>query len=629
MARSTRLTEALVGLYDESELAWLKEVLETMGPAAAQPSSAAGGGPGEAALIAYADSLIDPKSDASPLSAARAFARRFLLADDLGALHLLPFCPWDTDRGFSVLDYRGVSPEYGDWEDVAELGRDFDLMFDFVANHASIDNRLVQASLIARHGGPPLPREAPAALAFEEGAAPSPEELRNLARPRATPPLTLYNVHKPAKGPPRAALGRAPEGTKQLGGGLTWTTFSRPRNADGSEATRQVDLDYRHPGTLLEALRILLFYADHGARLIRLDAVGYLWKKLGSTSLHEPETHRLVRFLCDSLRALRPGVRTVAEVNEPQESVLPYLGATGAPEADIVYQFTHFPLALHALLTGDARWYSDWLETLAPFGGRQFVTALGSHDGLGLKPLRGHLPDAESARLAEALVEERGGLPNYATLPGGEQIIYEVCGTAWALVNGGAEEEPLRRRVDRYLAVAAMSLLPRGIPAFYLHALVAAENHLPPEGLDESRSINRASLDVSVLGARLDRPDSRASLVLKGVRRLLRARRSEPAFDPAAPPLRPLESGCTGVLAVHLPAADSSRDLLALIDVSGAPQAAHCSLPQSFSDVTLSDRLSGERFPAGAGRIPLAPYQVRWLTREPAAQGVARGRLPQ
>ena len=185
-------------------------------------------------------------------------------------------------------------------------------------------------------------------------------------------------------------------------------------------------------------------------------------------------------------------------------------------------------------------------------------------------------------------------------------------------MNGGATRETLQRRVDRYLAVVAMALLPRGIPAFYLHALFAAENHLPSEGLDESRSVNREPQRVAELGARLQRPGSRASLVLQGIRRLLRARRGEPAFDPAAPPLRPLDPGCSGVLAVLLPAADSSRDLMALIDVSGKTQAVRCALPSSLAGVALVDRLSGEGFPAGAGSIALAPYLVRWVLRAPA-----------
>ena len=115
---------------------------------------------------------------------------------------------------------------------------------------------------------------------------------------------------------------------------------------------------------------------------------------------------------------------SVAEVNEPQDTVLPYLGSADAGvESDLAYQFAHFPLAVHALHSGDARYYKRWLGTLEPFAGRQFITVFGSHDGMGRKPVLGLLPDEDLERMVEDLVARHGALPNYARQAGGGRIV--------------------------------------------------------------------------------------------------------------------------------------------------------------------------------------------------------------
>ena len=136
-----------------------------------------------------------------------------------------------------------------------------------------------------------------------------------------------------------------------------------------------------------------------------------------------------------------PELVTIAEVNEPQAALLPYLGTDDAAECDLVYQFAHFPLAVHALLGGDGSHYKRWLRTLEPFAGRQFITVLGSHDGMGRKPLLGLLPERDLEWLVDTLVTAHGALPNYARQPGGGRIVYELCATPWSLLN-----RPDRRR---------------------------------------------------------------------------------------------------------------------------------------------------------------------------------------
>ena len=511
-------------------------------PAEAEAAAALGAArmpaAGDVALIAYADSI---RGDGGPpLAALRRFVRRYL-ADTIDTLHLLPFYPWDTDRGFSVQDYRAVDPRNGTWADIEALAGEFaHLMVDLVINHASLDNPLVQGALTGD------PRYRDFVIRYDDNAQPDAAALAALTRPRPDPVLTRYYVvatggHMRATFDPRSG-GRT--------GGWVWTTFSRPPNADDSAATRQVDLNFRNPRVLLEMLEVLLCYRGHGADWVRLDAAGYMWKELGTPSIHHPNTHRLLQVLRDAL-AGRADLVSVAEVNEPQDTILPYLGSTEAGvESDLVYQFAHFPLAVHALLSGDAGHYKRWLGTLEPFAGRQFITMFGSHDGMGRKPIIGLLPDADLERLVTMLAADHGALPNYALQAGGGRIIYELCANPWSLINRADAEEPLQLQVDRYAACAALGLTLRGVPAFYINGLLGVPNRLDPGQLDENRSINREQFDEQALYAELDDCGSQMRRVLKRLLHLIAVRTGEPAFAPGGPPLQVLDSPPAVVAAV-------------------------------------------------------------------------------
>jgi sucrose phosphorylase len=623
-----RLKANLAALYSAQEATWLVEQFQQLihlQPPATEDKIQLP----DVALISYADSLFERSGAHSPLQVLRQIYQALDLQEIFPVLHLLPFYPWDTDRGFSVKDYRAVAPENGTWEDVAALAKDLRLMFDFVANHASVENPLVQGALITRHLPPGDPRQSEMeryrdfVLAYAPDEAPRPEELAALSRPRAAPVLTPYQIWEGPGGTLRALLGtREPPPEAQgetgriIGQGLVWTTFSRGTNSSGEEQTRQVDLNFSNPMVLLETVKILLFYVARGASMIRLDAVGYLWKRLGSSSLHEPETHQILVCLQSLMELAAPKVVTIAEVNEPQARVFSYLGSQAEPESDMIYQFTHFPLAVHAVFTGKASFYQDWLQTLGEVGGRQFITVLGSHDGLGMKPVRGILPEAEIQALLQMLVEERGGLPNFAVLPGGKSIVYEVCGTPWSLINGCGEGESRSLQLARYRAVIALGLLVRGLPAFYLGGALGLTNPLSKDTLDENRSVNRQRQEVSDLLPACQDSQALSGQILKLVRELLTKRAQLLAFDPKAPTPLPLEVESRSLVAVHLPAPTSSQDLLALVNVASLEQEVSLRPPAPLAKLSkLQDHLSQNSYQVQEGKlsIRLPAFGVIWL----------------
>jgi sucrose phosphorylase len=620
------LQSQLLEIYDETSTVIIIEELKKLRSRSKSHSSPSPISQNDAMLICYADSIVS-KKHSCPLQSLREFLIEHSVSSFLPQTHLLPFFEWDTDRGFSVKNFYEVDERNGTWADIEDLVKITEPMFDFVANHASIDNPLVQGALISRH----LPQNHPLytevskyqdfVIAYSMEQAPDSKDIELLARPRANPVLTPYAVIQDSTESVRACLGRGgldftDDSSKILGQGLVWTTFSRGQDHSGKESTRQVDLNFKNPHVFLEALRILEFYNSKGARFVRLDAIGYLWKKLGSSSIHESETHHLIYCLQQAIEYINLDIVTVAEVNEAQKNVIPYLGSKEKPEADLVYQFTHFPLAIHAITYNTAGHYSDWLRSLESLGGKQFLTVLGSHDGLGMKPLRGVLPEDEIQKLASHLVDHHCGLPNYAFLPGGEKIIYEVCATPWVLVNGVTNNEPEEIQIARFCTVAKMGLIARGLPGFYINGILAADNYLPKEGLDENRSVNREQFELSVLSEMLSSKTYHKS-VFQDIKHCLSVRSSESAFNPLGPPVLPIDVDNKSVLVVVIPAEDTSQTIVSINNLLGESQQItleNSNLPivtENLVDV-LGFQPKMKKSKLGLD-LELEPFQTLWL----------------
>jgi sucrose phosphorylase len=454
----------------------------------------------DAVLITYGDNFL-PDGAASgsggparPLEALRAFAERHL-DGLLSAVHILPFFPYSSDYGFSIIDYEQVNPELGRWEDVEALGGRFALMFDLVVNHCSAQGPWFQAFL---RGEPPYDHF----FIITDPTA----DLSGVTRPRTTPLLTKVET---ANGP-----------------AWVWTTFGPD----------QVDLNYANPAVLLRMIEIVLGYVQRGSSLLRMDAVGYLWKEIGTSCIHLPQTHEIVKLYRDVLDEVAPDVAIVTETNVPHADNISYFG-NGADEAQMVYQFPLAPLVLHALATGDASRLAGWAGGLdTPSETTTFFNFLASHDGVGVIPARGILTDAEVESLA-AQVRAHGGEVSNKTNPDGSESPYELNATFFDILsdpNNVAEPWTLKR--DRFLCSQAIMLAMAGVPGIYVHSLLGSHND--QAGYERSgwkRDLNHERLKICKVEARLADPASETADVFAGYRRLLAARRAQPAFHPGAP----------------------------------------------------------------------------------------------
>ncbi len=518
----------------------------------------------DAILITYGDQFQTPGQPHLHSLA------RFLdahLRDVLDGVHILPFFPYSSDDGFSVIDYKRVAPALGDWEDIARLERRYRLMFDAVINHISRESAWFQG--------------------FVRGEEPYRDyfivvdpnvDLSQVVRPRALPLLTPVETV---------------EGVKYV-----WTTFS----AD------QIDLNYANPRVALEIIDVLLFYIEKGAQIIRLDAIAYLWKAIGTPCIHLPQTHAMVKLWRAIFDATAPDVLIITETNVPHaENVsyfgdyLPEMGRTD--EAQLVYNFTLAPLTLHAFQSANATKLSQWAAGLEAPPGATFFNFIASHDGIGVRPAEGILTDADMQALVDRTLAH-GGQVGYKANPDGSKSVYELNITLYDFLNH-PDHSDQAMDVARFLASQSILLALAGVPGIYVHSLFGSRNcHACFEQTGRARSLNREKFDLAAIEALLADESSHQRQVFEGYRRMLAVRRAHAAFHPFGPQtvlhLNP------AIFAVRRASPMDDERILCLTNVSAQPQSLTLP-PGRWRDLlNPGDALSGE--------FTLPGYGVAWLT---------------
>ncbi|RLC67475.1 MAG: sugar phosphorylase [Chloroflexi bacterium] len=523
-------------------------------------------------LITYGDQVTEP--DKPPLQTLAEVLETYVQGVITG-VHLLPFFPYSSDDGFSVIDYTAVAPALGTWADVERLSRNFRLMFDVVVNHISAHSEWFQGFL---RGDPEF---ADYFITVEEGS-----DLSQVVRPRAKPLLTRVQTDR--------------------GGRLVWTTFS----AD------QVDLNYANPDVLLRMIEVLLLYVEKGAEIIRLDAIAYLWKEVGTSCIHLEETHRVVKLFRAVLDAVAPHVILITETNVPHEENVSYFG-DGFDEAQMVYQFPLPPLVLHTFHTADASRLSEWDSGLStPSDRTTFFNFLASHDGVGVRPVEGILTPAEVQSLVERTLAH-GGYVSYKTNPDGSRSVYELNISYFDVLSDPNGAEPLDLQVRRFLASQAIMLSLAGIPGIYVHSLFGSRSYRAGvEQTGQYRSINREKFGRRALEQALADPASLRHRVFYRYLDLIRTRIAQRAFHPNAPQQVLFVHPALFVLARTAPTGDDP--LLCVHNVSQADHSLSVNLPSPpfARPGHVRDLIGGAVFPVGtSGELSLkvAPYQVLWL----------------
>lgn len=508
-------------------------------------------------LITYADQFSAAGENALPV-----FTRFYnkWLSHSFSHVHLLPFYPWSSDDGFSVIDYHEVAPETGTWSDIAELKQSASLMFDYVCNHMSAKSQWFANYL----------QQTPGYENFFISVDPD-TDLSAVTRPRALPLLTPFTLHDGS--------------VRHL-----WTTFSED----------QIDLNFASPDVLIAMVDVLLHYLMEGANYIRLDAVGFMWKIPGTHCIHLEQTHQLIQLFRVITEAVAPGTVIITETNVPHKDNISYFG-NGENEAQMVYQFSLPPLVLHAIHRQDVRTLSQWASSLElPSMKTTWFNFLASHDGIGLNPLRGILPESDILSLVEKLQQE-GALVNWKNNPDGTRSPYEINVTYLdALSPKNADDN---ERIARFILVHAVLLSFPGVPAIYIQSVLGSRNDYEGvERLGYNRAINRKKYIAGEIDSELSNTTGIRHKIFKQLSELIAIRRAEQVFHPDSHAL--FETSGKHILKI-IRVAEKGERITALFNFSQHIQTVN-SEGISGTELIAKQNISGTT-------LTLNPWQVMWI----------------
>jgi sucrose phosphorylase len=373
-----------------------------------------------------------------------------------------------------------------------------------------------------------------------------------------------------------------------------WTTFS----------SDQIDLNYKSPHVLEKMIETLLFYVEQRATAIRLDAVAYLWKEIGTTCIHLKQAHQVVQLFRKILDVVAPKVLVITETNVPHSENISYFG-DGHNEAQMVYNFTLPPLLFYAFVQEDSAALSQWAKCLRLNSSRNtFFNFTASHDGIGVRPLEGILPRSEIDRLIE-VVKKNGGSVSYKRNPDGSQSPYEMNITyVDALLNLESKTDPWH--IPKFLASQAIQFSLPGVPASYIHSVLGSRNwNTGVRQTQRARTINREKLQVNELLSQLQDPETFRSRIFYHYINMVKTRKRQPAFHPNAD-FEILEIDPKAFIITRY-----AEDQVIYAVTNMSSKRLMISLSEERAPLRMKDLITGKSFRTDA--LKLNPYQFLWL----------------
>lgn len=519
-------------------------------------------------MISYGDSIL--QQGEKPLHTLKQFLDRY--ADGyINGVHILPFYPFTSDDGFSVLDYSSVNESLGDWSDIQSIAADYSLMSDLVINHCSARSPWFDNFIKDRDPG----------RNFFVTASPD-DDLSAVVRPRTNPLLREVETVN---------------GTQYV-----WCTFSHD----------QVDLNFRNPEVLKQFVSIIRQYLDSGVRLFRLDAVAFLWKQPGTNCLNLEQTHEIVRLLRTLIEHAQDDAIIVTETNIPNRENLAYFG--NANEAHWVYNFSLPPLLVNSLITGDCHYLKQWMMSMPPArNGTAYFNFIASHDGIGLRPAEGLLTEGEINTLVETM-QTFGGRISWRTGDQGQRKPYEINIALFDALQG-TTHGPDHWGLQRFLCAHAIMLALEGVPGIYIHSLVGTRNdYQRVENAGHNRAINRHQWQYSELQDRLADANSSEHLVFSGISELLKIRRQQSAFHPNATQFT-LHLG-SGLFGFWRQSIDRQQSIFCISNITDQVQTLNLSDINLIDNENWVDLISQLPCDGIMQSIAMQPYQTLWITNQ-------------
>ena len=564
------VTDHLSRIYPDHDIQQIaKQAIETMGLSESESPCTVHKNKWsekDAWVITYGDS-IKQKGEV-PLKTLKYFTDKYF-KDSISGLHILPFFPYSSDEGFSVINYAQVNDSLGGWEDIEAIGNDYDLMSDLVINHCS------QQSIWFENF---RQRKDPGKDYFFE-AEPT-DNTSEVVRPRTSPLLRET---------------RTLDGDKYV-----WCTFSHD----------QVDLNFKNPKVFLEMALIIRRYLEQGVKIFRLDAVAFLWKELGTPCVHLPQTHEFIRLFRTLIEAHTEDAIIITETNVPLHENLSYLG--NANEAHAVYNFSLPPLLIHALITGSSEHLKRWQMSMPPAqNGTFYFNFIASHDGVGLRPIKGLLDETDIDKLINTM-QTFGARVSWRSVANGKNEPYEINVSLFDALQG-TTEGPDRWQLERFICAHAIMFALEGIPGIYIHSMLGTHNdHQRLELTNHNRNINRHKWSLEELEVKLDTPNSHHRIVLNAMTKLLKLRAKQAAFHPNAVQYT-LHLG-DQIFGFWRQSTDRQQSIFCIHNLSNQDVHIPISSINLVSTQAWSDLVTGDALTEGLDQLHLKPYQFVWLT---------------
>jgi len=519
-------------------------------------------------LITYGDSII--KADQPPLQTLKRFLDNHV-KNTINSVHILPFFPYSSDDGFSVIDYSSVNESLGTWQDITEISENYQFMSDLVINHCSSRSAWFDNFIKGEGQGHDF-----------FFTAQLDDDLSKVVRPRTSPLLKEVLTGQGKK--------------------FVWCTFSHD----------QVDFDFRNPQVLKAFASIIRQYLDSGVKIFRFDAIAFLWKIVGRDCINLPQTHEVVRLLRTLIESADPKTVIITETNIPNTQNLTYFG--NANEAHGIYNFSLPPLLINTLLTGNCLYLKRWLMSMPPAqDGTMYFNFIASHDGIGLRPAEGLLSDAELGTLVHT-VEKFGGKISWRTSDNGEQKAYEMNIALYDALQGTVKGKD-QWNFARFICAHAIMFALEGVPGVYIHSMLGTQNDYNKlANTQNNRSINRHRWQEEELESALSNSDLHHTKVLSTLKALLNIRIKQPAFHPNATQFT-LHLGLK-LFGFWRQSQNRKQSIFCVSNISDQPVA----LPLSELNLIVTEAwlelISGEKITELTQELMLSPYQTVWISNK-------------
>ncbi len=518
-------------------------------------------------LITYADSV--KKKKIKNLISLGNFLNKY--CKEFSFVHVLPFFPYSSDDGFAVKDFKKVNSEHGDWDDFKKISSSFKTMIDLVINHCSSENRLFKDFL----NGSSLVSD------FFIVSNEKFKELEKIVRPRSSDISKKINLNGKTK--------------------YVWCTFSHD----------QIDFNFKNPEVLIYLIEIMKFYLDKNVKALRLDAVAFIWKQLGSSCINLPQTHDIIRLLRLIIDNFYSDVLVITETNIPSHENLSYFGNNN--EAHCIYNFSLAPLLIHSIISGNGKYLKRWSRSMPPAQEKNsYLNFLSSHDGIGLRPLEGILPEKEIKKFIN-FFRKQGALFGLRKNKKKESV-YEVNITlldAFKESYLGNDSFGIKRFILAHTILFSME----GIPAVYIQNLVGSTNdYTKVKKTGSNRSINRKNWEFNLLEEKLKNKKSINHKTFNLLKEIISIRKKQPAFHPNATQFTlQLEDDFFGIWRQSI---DRSQSIFCVSNLTNSLKKIsllniNLILTNEWFDIISKKKINNLK-----GNITLKPYQTYWLTNK-------------